>query len=451
MNHRLLKRSGGALLAGGLLMVGTGCDDLLQVRNPGIIDAATIDLVEHSQTFSLSAWTSFARSYGDHVVYTAWFTNEMWVGDSFPTRNDFGRRQLDDRNSTYNADVYQPLAQALAQSDDAADVALTAVDAARADQNEALETRSRVDLSRARVAAGFSLVLMGEAYCRGTIKDGRDHGPALSWQQVLGEAIGRFDDVIGTAAALSGAEARSFHQAAHVGAARASLQRGEYAQAIAYASGVEKDFELTVAYVDQAGTWTQRLRLGNRAFQFGPGGARESFVVPPHYREMGVRMADAEAVTDGDPRITYFDSGRNAQDNELRLWGQLKYPNWASHKRLASYLEAQYIIAEAEYHLGNPAPAMALIDERRAVGGQGGFAGTGEAVLRELMDQRSRDFWLEAKRMGDFRRNPGAVPNILEPGVGSYYKDVQGGLVDNQTCWPMPFSEWNANPHIQAD
>jgi starch-binding outer membrane protein, SusD/RagB family len=448
MNHRLLKRSGGALLAGSLLMVGTGCDDLLRVRNPEIIDAATVDPVEHAQTFSRSAWQSFARSYGDHVIYTAWFTNEMWVGDSFPTRNDFGRRQLDDRNATYNNDVYQPLAQALAQSDDAADVALTAVDAARADQNEALETRSRVDFSRARLAAGFSLVLMGEAYCRGTIKDGRNHGPALSWQQVLGEAIGRFDDVIGTTGALTGAEARSFNQAAHVGAARASLQRGEYAQAIAYASGVEEDFSFSVAYADQAG---ERVRLGNRPFWFSPGGSRESFVVPSHYREMGVEIAGGEPVTEGDPRITFFDSGRIAQDNTLRMWGQLKYPSWASSKRLASHLEARYIIAEAEYHLGNPAPAIALVNERRAVGGQGAFVGSGDAVLGELMDQRSRDFWLEAKRMGDFRRNPGAVPNILEPGTGSYYKDVQDGLVDNQTCWPMPFLEWNANPHIQAD
>jgi starch-binding outer membrane protein, SusD/RagB family len=428
MTKMKTNRSFGVVLAAAVVSTTAACGDLLDVRNPGIVDAATVDPVENAETFSRSALQSFARSYGDHIIYTAWFTNEMWVGDTFPTRNEFGMRMVDDRNGTYNNDVYQPLAQALAQSEAAADIAQ--------------EANSPLDLSRARLGAGFSLVLMGEAYCQGVITG----GPALSTGETLTQAVGRFDAAIDAAQGLTGAEATNYLYAAHVGAARAHLQMGNYGDAITYASPVPDDFEYALPYVDDPGS---RTRLGNTVFFYSRGGARESFVVPPHYREVGVEFAGGEAVSEGDPRITYWDTGTTPQDATLPFYSQLKYPSWASSIRLASGLEARYIVAEAELRQGNPTNALLLINERREAGGQGAFVGTGDAVLAELMDQRSRDFWLEAKRMGDWRRNGDTVPNILQPG-DAYYKDVQGGVVQDQTCWPMPFQEYNANDNIPA-
>jgi hypothetical protein len=45
--------------------------------------------------------------------------------------------------------------------------------------------------------------------------------------------------------------------------------------------------------------------------------------------------------------------------------------------------------------------------------------------------------------MGDWRRNPNSVPNILQPG-NTYYKP-EVGTVSNMTCMPVPFAEINAN------
>jgi starch-binding outer membrane protein, SusD/RagB family len=426
----MTKRSMGMALAAAVVSTTPACGDLLDVRNPGIVDAATVDPVENAETFSRSALQSFARAYGEHIIYSAWFTNEMWVGDTFPTRNEFGMRSVDDRNGTYNNDVYQPLAQGLAQSETAADVAQDA--------------NSPIDLARSRLSAGFSLVLMGEMYCQGVITG----GPALSTGETLTQAVGRFDEAIGAAQGLTGAEATNYNFAAHVGAARAHLQMGNYEQAISYATPVPAEFEYALPYVDQADS---RTRLGNNVFFYSRGGAREAFVVPPHYREMGTEFSGigGELVEAGDPRIPFWDTGAFPQDGTLPFFSQLKYPSWASAIRLASGLEARYIIAEAELHQGNPASALLLINERREAGGQGAFVGTGDAVLAELMDQRSRDFWIEGKRMGDWRRNMGAVPNILQEG-DSYYKAVQDGIVRGQTCWPMPFQEYNANENIPA-
>jgi hypothetical protein len=90
---------------------------------------------------------------------------------------------------------------------------------------------------------------------------------------------------------------------------------------------------------------------------------------------------------------------------------------------------------------------LALIGERRAAGEQGAFNGTtADEILAELMDQRARDFWLEGKAMGDFRRNPGAAPYVPAPGT-PFYKPTQGEFGD-LTCIPIPKEELDTNPNL---
>ncbi len=411
-------RSGLGTLAAAAVMlpVLAGCDSFFEVRNPGIIDAATVNPVEDGTIFSRSAFQTFASAYGTMIVYTAWFTNEGWVGDTFPTRNEYGRRAVDDRNGTHSGEVWFPLLRGIAQGEQVI---------------EALGSEPGTDLNVARAAltSGFGLVLQGEAFCEGTMRGpGNTPGPLMTPAQLLETAVDRFDLAIQRGGAASGAEAANIVNSARVGKGRALLQLGRAGEAAQAVSGVPTSFEYEVAYVDDAGN---RGRLGNGVYFYSAGGARESLVVPPHYRAMN------------DPRITFFDSGRDGQDSTLRLWSQLKYPSWATGIRLASGLEARYIEIEAGQ---NPAAMLAFINERRAVGEQAALSTTNLTELNAaLMDQRSRDFWLEGKRMGDFRRQGNLVPNILQP--GPYYKD-NIGPVENQTCFPMPFSERNANPNI---
>ena len=413
-------RSGlGTLAAAAVLLpVMTGCDSFFEVRTPTIINAATVDPVEDGTIFSRSAFQTFASAYGSMIVYTAWFTNEAWVGDTFPTRNEYGRRAVDDRNGTHSGEVWFPLVRGIAQAEQVI---------------EALGTEPGTDLNVARAAltSGFGLLLQAEAFCEGTMRGpGGVPGSLMTPAQLLSTAVERFDAAIQRGAAAAGAEAANIVNAARVGKGRALLQAGQGSAAASAVTSVPTAFVFNVAYVDDAGN---RGRLGNGVFGFSGGGNRPALVVPPHYRAMG------------DPRVTFIDSGSLAQDQTLRMWSSTKYPNWAAPIRLASGLEARYIEVEA----GQSAAAMlSFINERRAVGGQEPLATSNLTELNEaLMDQRSRDFWLEGKRMGDTRRQPGRVPNVLQP--GAYYKDNIGD-VGNQTCWPIPFSERNANPNIPS-
>lgn len=428
MNTRTKRslRTSAYLGVAALVALGTaGCDDFLDVRNPNVIDAAEIDPVQDGNLFARSAFQTFASAYGSMIVYTAWFTNEAWVGDTFPTRNEFGRRAVDFTNGTHNGSVWFPLARSVAQGEQVLDI-LTG------------ESGQELNLARGAFTSAFGLVLMAEAFCEGTMwQSGNQPGPIMNTEELLQTAVNRFERAISEANAAGGGEASSIATAARVGQGRALLQLGRTSEAIQAVQGVPDDFVFDVPFVDDPGS---RGRLGNGVFAFSAGGTRESFVVPPHYREIGQDLTDDSAEITGDPRIQFFDSGRDGQDNTLRLWSQLKFDNWAAPIDLASGLEARYIEVEAR---NDPAEMRAFINERREVGGHGPYEG--DDLLGELMAQRSIDFWLTARRMGDWRRNPGAVPNILPP--GPYYKPELPDVQD-QTCLPIPFNERQHNPNL---
>jgi starch-binding outer membrane protein, SusD/RagB family len=427
------KKGLGAALTVAVTMTAAGCKDILDVRNPAVVEATTIDPVTDAPVLSFSAFQNFATFYGAAIVHSGWFSHEIWVGDTFPTRNQYGFRLIDDRNTTHNNELWFPLGRAASSADDVLSLAGAAPGA---DQS--------VHIARAAMSSGFSVQMMAELFCRGTVASMGEPGPVLETADMLNRAVERFQRAItvGLAAstatgaghtAATRAEALVYVNASRVGLGRAHLQAGRNAEAIAAVNAVPAAFNFDVRYVDDPGS---RGRLGNGVFFNSAGGSRENVVVPPVYRAMN------------DPRIEFADAGRDAQDGTLRLWTQRKYPNWGAPIRLASGLEARYIVAEAELKQGNPASALALIAERRAVGNQGAFAGTGDEILRELMSQRSRDFWIEGKRMGDIRRNPGMVPNV--PAAGDpYYKPEIETQIYGETCMPVPAFEVERNPFFR--
>ena len=417
--RRVRGRIGTLLIVTALLPSLTACDlNFFDVKNPNVIDAASVDPVADGTIFSRSAFQTLADAFASGIiVYTAWFTNEAWVGDTFPTRNEFGRRLIDDRNGTHNGEIWSPLLQAIAQGEQVLEI----LDG---------EPGQELNLARGALTSAFGLVMQAEAFCEGTMRGpGGEPGPLMTTAQLLETAVDRFDKAITFGSAASGSEAANIVNAARVGKGRALLQAGRKSEAAAAVTGVPSSFVFNAVYADDAGN---RGRLGNGVYFYSAGGSRESLVVPPHYRAMN------------DPRIKFQDAGRNAQDGVLRYWTQRKFDNWAAPIRLASGLEARYIEVEAS---GNTGSMLAFVNERRAAGNQAPITTTDAAALMaELMAQRSIDFWLEGRRMGDWRRNPNSVPNILAPGDNYYKPEV--GTVSNQTCMPLPFAERNANPNI---
>src|SRR5690606_33280942 len=259
-------------------------------------------------------------------------------------------------------------------------------------------------VARSSMWSGFALTLLGEIFCQGVIAV----GPPLTPEQTLDSAVVRFQRAIATAGALTGAEATKTVNASPIGLARAYLQKGDLANAIQAASQVPDGFVANAIYVDDP---QSRGRTSNDVFATSAG---TSQIVAADYRALN------------DPRVPFADAGINAQDGRNRLFRQQKYTSFADPIRVASALEARYIVAEATLKQGDATAALALIAERRQAGGQDPFAGAGQAsILAELMDQRARDFWLEAKHLGDALRNPAATPFVPAEGT-PFYKPEQG-------------------------
>jgi hypothetical protein len=401
------------------LLGATACD--VEVINPNIVEASTIDPAADATTFARSAMQNFFTAYGagsggtePMVVSAGWFTNEIRVGDTFPTRNEFGRRIV---STTNGNSPWTAISRAMATSHDVIDL-LSGI------EGEA----SNLNVARANFTAGYSLVYMGELYCQSVVRV----GAAMTPTQTMDSAIARFQRAIEVGTTNGTAEGVSLANASRVGLARAHLNKGETAQAIAAANAVPDGFEYHAPYLDDA---SNRARVGNGVYGFSWGGGREAIVVGPEWR------AHADA---GDERISYVDAGKDAQDGVQRLFSQQKYPAYGSAIRLASKIEADYIAAEA----GSTADQLAVIAARRLAADVGPYTGAVDAasVLRELLLQKHLDLWLEGQRMGDWRRNPDAVSYIIPPGDNYYKPSV--GTVSDQTCLPIPIGETSNNPNL---
>ena len=73
---------------------------------------------------------------------------------------------------------------------------------------------------------------------------------------------------------------------------------------------------------------------------------------------------------------------------------------------------------------------------------------TGAALMAELRDQRSRDFYPAGQRLGDLSRYL-KYDNIDLFPKGPYPGSTTGQVYDpTTTCWPLPTVEVNANPNI---
>jgi hypothetical protein len=399
------------LLTGAAALSLGGCD--LDVTNPAIIDADTFDPLTEGAVLSLSAQTNFYNAYDGTAIRGAFFSGEMWVGATRQETNDFGRRVITSANLDINTSLWGPLSVAIATNERVLEVLRDAPDAA-----------TNLNIARSSLSSAYALVLMAEHFCEGTLLV----GPPMTPNQLLDSAIVRFNRAATVAGTSTAAEAVKIATSAKVGLARAYLQKGENANAITAASAVPPVFVHNVIHVDDA---ANRGRAGNGLYSTTVG---NTFVVPATYRALN------------DPRVLWQNRSRKAQDGQLDLYYQLKYAGYGSPVRIASGLEARYIVAEAQLKQGTTTAALALIAERRAAGTQPAFTGTSNAeILAELMDQRARDFWLEAKHMGDYRRNPTATPYV--PAAGTpFYKASQGNF-GNLTCVPVPKEETDTNPN----
>jgi hypothetical protein len=218
---------------------------------------------------------------------------------------------------------------------------------------------------------------------------------------------------------------------AYVGRARARLDQGNKAGATADAALVPAGFVIN-ATSENAPTIRQ-----NRIQVYNQGGLVS---VAPSYRNLTVASGSG---TVPDTRVAVTDAGKNGTDNRTPLFIQTKYPNSASPIPIASYKEAQLIVAE----VAQGQTAVNIINNLRAAKGLPAFSSTDPvAIAAEVTEARRRELFLEGQHLYDVRR----LNLPLDPAAGIPYSTVylKGGNYGTERCFPVPDVERLNNPNF---
>lgn len=271
--------------------------------------------------------------------------------------------------------------------------------------------------------AGYAYLMMGESMCEVAF----DNGPIQTRQDAFNLAIARFNDA--RAAGASG----DVLNAVRVGTARAQLDLGQMSAAGTTAAEVtDTDFAWELPFSDASNV--TRNPLWNMSV--------DDENVSPAEPYRGVQYNGVD-----DPRINVSFTGRLHPTTDLEIWNSDKFPSASSPLEMASYAEAQLIIAEAEIAAGDPAAAVAIIDAFHAAAGLDPYGSEGEAVnatevLEHLvLHERAAELFLEGQHLYDLTRH-GSIIDLF-PAVG--VDDGFGGVYSNQICFDLPATEFQNN------
>jgi starch-binding outer membrane protein, SusD/RagB family len=397
-----------------LLLPGLGaCDALLDVDNPGSVDARDLNNPLLAETLVNSALGRFECAYTSYVASTGILSGEFINSSTWLDVNSWGWRGVElftivgscpgGRNAT-SLGAYAPLQQAR----------YLAEDNARLIQGfpDDLVPAKNLMLGRLAAYAGYSTLLLGEGFCEMAI----DESPLMPRQQVVARAEERFTSAIALAQAAANEQLRLL---AVAGRARSRLNQGNLTGAASDAEQIPEGFVWYAEYSTIDGSRENRLFNLNRR-------NRVLSVDPIEYGSL-------ELGGEPDPRVPAMNSGLVGHDQNTPHWYQDKYRTADAFIPMASWAEAQLILAEAR-----PAEAEAAINRLRTSQGLPAYQPSGDH-LADVLEERRRQLFLEGHRFNDMLRHNLGFPQ------GTNHKGQAYGPV---TCMPLPEQERRNNPNI---
>lgn len=402
------------VLATILAVAAAGCDSLLDVDLPGRVVEDDLGEPSMASTLVSGALGEFECALNQMVPTNSLLTGEFISSNFFLDSNAWGRYErpfmlespggCPAGREVADYGYFEPMERARWMAEDAAE---------RIEEFSAEEVPGKTGmLAQLNAYAGYSTLHLGQNYCEITV----DNGPILSTEQAMGLAEERFTQAIQQADAAGDADIRNM---ALVGRARARLTTGDL-------EGAASDAEqVTEGYVRNATYSTTSVRRENSTFNRTD---TNYLSVGPDWRNLTV---DGEP----DPRVPVENTGSLGQDGTTEQWDQLKYTSRSDPVRIASWAEAQLIIAEVR----GGSEAIQAVNRVRATHG---LPPVDEAevddVLELVLEERKREFFLEGQRHSDMIRHD------IEFQTGENHK---GQLFQDYDCIPLPNVERDNNPN----
>ena len=416
---RLFKTWGSVLFLG-LISVISACesiDNLLEVELPGEIAEINLDNPDNAALLVRSAQASFECGFGDHIIWFGYWTGEfMNVTTSSPSQ------LMSTRSSGYSLTYADPCGTGTGPT-------WTPFQVSRVQAENVLERMEGwlsqgfdigdVDFlsAQANLYAGYSYLILSEEFCEVAF----DSGPILPRADGFRLAEERFTSAIQQASQTSDPGAIAVLTAAQIGRARARLNLGDASGVVADASLVPAGFEYFATY-----DLTPNRRQNRIASLF----EGKSLSVPPQSRNLEVGGV-------ADPRVIAINTGEIASDGVGEFWDQVKYADLASEIPLATWREAQLMIAE----VSGGQTAVDIINALRATHSLPAFTSTVPADIEaQVHEERRRELWMQGHRMGDMLRWNEPFPSGFDHRGRAYNEE--------NTCMALPNLEKLGNPNI---
>lgn len=417
-----------ALLAVGLAAGACdGIERLLEVDAPSQIPVGTLDDPVKAQLLVNGVIADFECAYGAYVALSGILGEELIETTQTANRWPYDRRHVLSSDQLYGEfgcealGVYRPLSTARWT----ADAVLAKLEGWTDAQMPANVNRTQL-IATTAAYAGYAYLIMGEAFCSMAF----DGGPEVQSSDAFRLAEERFTRALAAAAQVGGAAGTDLRNMALVGRARARLNLGRYADAAADAA------QVTANYVKNVTTSAAAARRNNRVWAQNSSTSNATSV--------GLRYRGMTVGGVADTRVPVVESNppRNAIDG-TRIWEQRKYTTSATPLPLATWDEAQLILAEAAARAGDAPAATGYINALRTKAGLPAYGGgTPDEVLAQVIEERRRELFLEGHHFFDIRRFN--LP--LNPAPGTVFP--KGGTYGDTRCLPLPDIERLNNPSI---
>ena len=426
-----------------LLVVPAACDTLrdpLNVDPASRIPAGLLESPENALLLSVGAIGDFECAWNSYTAYSGLIGEEFMYAQQTASRTPYDRRNTTKDDADYATNgcgtgVYTPLQTARQSNENLLALLKTWTDAQVAAGGG---SPNRMDLiATAAAYAGYSYVLLGEGFCtmavsRVNLDKTITYGGEIQPDSVFRLAVARFDEAVQAISPATTASDTSILYMAYLGRARAKLGLRDYVGAKADAQLIRPGFSRMVSASDATGRRQNRIAVENSA-------VNRSFSVGEPYRALN------------DPRVPVTATTIVSATGVTHFY-QTKYATTATPLPLATYDEAQLIIAEAEIESGGAAGLIAarpILEASRTRGNQGAFTGATQADFRaELISQRRRELFAEGHHLGDIRR----LGIVLTPAEGQPYHFGGTYGPDNtgteDVCLPLPSAERLNNPLI---
>lgn len=402
-------------------------DDLLEVDAPSQVVASDLENPASANLLVASVENELRCAYAYFAAASALTGNEWRDVSNNTVLNIWDQRTHDtsgygsqyasaDCGSTQPA-VYQPQSRARWMADFALEL-LNGFDVADVPNKDDL-------LARTGLSAGYAYVIMGESMCEMAF----DNGPVVGKDVAFTNAIARFDAAI--AAGASG----DVLNAIRVGKARAQLDLGQASAAATTAGSVPAGFSFELPFSNTSNV--TRNTLWNISVD------DENVSPDLPYRDFGYGGVL-------DSRVTVTNTGILHPRTGLEVWNSDKFPDASTPLEMASYEEAQLIIAEFEASGGSSDNAVAIIDAMHAGVGLPAYGAEGEAtgpsdpaeVMSHLvLHERAAELFLEGQHLYDLTRHSSIIDLFPAVGVDTGF----GGQYSTQICFDLPATEFQNN------